>query len=176
MLKDSQPSVLFNEESVVTKPRKLIFLILIIAGLSSNSYSGDNNSHNHQMQHEGGHHQQHSNADTRISLNLPPQMKLHQLANMRAHVEAVRAIVGLVATSEFENASKIAHSQLGLTEEMEGMCNAFENEEFKRIGMAFHKSGDVLGDVLSTKDMNKSLIALRNTMNYCVECHATFRQ
>jgi hypothetical protein len=42
--------------------------------------------------------------------------------------------------------------------------------------MAFHKSGDELGDVLKTKDVNASLRALNKTMSYCVQCHATYRQ
>lgn len=33
-----------------------------------------------------------------------------------------------------------------------------------------------LGNALRTKDMSKSLQALHETMGYCVQCHATFRQ
>ena len=56
------------------------------------------------------------------------------------------------------------------------MCNMFDNDDFKNMGLAFHNSGDDLGDVLQTKDTAKSLRALRSTMNYCVQCHASFRQ
>jgi len=114
--------------------------------------------------------------DKRISLALSPEMKQHQLSNMRSHVEAVRSIVGLIAGSDFGKASEIAHSKLGLTEEMKQMCDMFDNEKFKALGMAFHKSGDELGDVLLKKDITQSLEALSKTMGYCVECHATFRQ
>jgi len=123
-------------------------------------------------------HMHHGDAvvDERISLGLTPKMKQHQLSNMRSHVEAVRSIVGLIAVSDFEQASKIAHSKLGLTEEMKNMCDMFDNEKFKTLGMAFHKSGDELGDVLLKKDVTQSLQMLSRTMEYCVECHATFRQ
>ena len=49
------------------------------------------------------------------------------------------------------------------------MC---ENEAFRNLGLAFHKSGDAL----QTKDATESLQALHITMGYCVQCHATFRQ
>jgi hypothetical protein len=114
--------------------------------------------------------------DTRISLDLSPEMKQHQLSNMREHVDAIKSIVGLMAENNFEGASKIAHAKLGLTPEMQAMCNMFNNERFNKLGLAFHKSGDDLGDVLLNRDVNASLRALNKTMQFCVECHATFRQ
>jgi cytochrome c556 len=117
-----------------------------------------------------------SSADGRISLNLPPMMKKHQLANMRAHLDAVRKIVSAIGEDDFEGASKIAGQQLGSNEKMMKMCNSFENEAFKGMGLAFHKSGDELAKTLKTGDLKESLRALNNTMNYCVSCHATFRQ
>jgi hypothetical protein len=103
-------------------------------------------------------------------------MKQHQLANMRSHVEAVQSIVGLLAEEDFDKASQIARSKLGLTEEMQTMCNMFENEEFRNLGLAFHESGDALADALQSRDAKQSLLALHTTMGYCVQCHAKFRQ
>lgn len=114
--------------------------------------------------------------DTRISLNLSDRMKQHQLADMRAHLEAIDSIVGLMAENKFAEASKMAHEKLGLTPEMQRMCNMLGNEKATAMGIAFHKSGDELGDALETRDVSRSLSALHNTMQYCVECHATFRQ
>lgn len=121
--------------------------------------------------HHGG-----AMSDERISLGLPPPMKQHQMSNMRSHLEAVRSIVALIAANNFEKASRIAHTQLGLTEEMKKMCEMFDNKKFQELGLAFHKSGDELGDVLLKKNAAKSLEALSRTMGYCVECHALFRQ
>ena len=118
----------------------------------------------------------HNMNDNRISLGLSPKMKHYQLSNMRAHLAALQKIIGLLAEEKFEKASKIAHSQLGLTEEMKQMCDMFENEDFKKLGLAFHNSGDELSDALQTKDMQKSLQALSKTMGYCVQCHGKFRQ
>ena len=127
------------------------------------------------MQHETLHHDM-SMMDMRTSLKLSAEMKQHQLSNMREHVEAIKSIVGLMSEGKFDDASKIAHTKLGLTPEMQAMCDKFKNEKFKALGLAFHKSGDDLGDVLQTKDVNASLRALNTTMQYCVECHSTYRQ
>ncbi len=150
----------------------MLICVLCFIGLTVNSYS-ENTPHNgsHGMRHEMP-----SVKDERISLGLSPAMKQHQLANMRNHVEAVQSIIGLLSEGAFDKASHIAYSKLGLTEEMKKMCNSFENENFKNLGLAFHKSGDALGDTLKTKDITKSLGALHTTMTYCVQCHATFRQ
>lgn len=124
----------------------------------------------------GGHHHDMSMMDTRTSLELSPQMKQHQLSNMRDHVDAIKSIVGLIAERKFEEASNIAHTKLGLTPEMQSMCNVFNNEKFRALGFSFHNSGDELGDALQTKDVDASLRALNKTMEYCVTCHATYRQ
>jgi hypothetical protein len=118
----------------------------------------------------------HSMNDGRISLGLSPEMKQHQLSNMRSHLEAVQAIIGLIAQEEFDQASEIAHSALGLTEDMKKMCNMFNNENFRDLGLAFHASGDALGDALQTQNSDAALRALQATLGYCVQCHATFRQ
>lgn len=121
-------------------------------------------------------HKAHNMNDKRISLGLSPKMKHHQLINMRAHLAAIQTIIGLLSDEEFEKAAKVAHTKLGLTGEMKQMCDMFENEDFKKIGYAFHSSADELGDALQTKDMKKSLQALHKTTGYCVQCHDKFRQ
>lgn len=147
--------------------------IMLFAGITFNSIAGEkDNPTGHGMFH----HKMQPTNDKRISLGLSPAMKQHQLSNMRSHVEAVQSIVGLLAEGSFDKASHIAHNKLGLTEEMEKMCNMFENEAFRSLGLAFHKSGDALGDALQTKDIAESLRALNTTMGFCVQCHATFRQ
>jgi hypothetical protein len=146
----------------------LLLGILLFAGLAFNSFAEEEGSKTEHMMHSAN--------DDRISLGLSPAMKQHQLSNMRSHVKAVQSIVGLISEGSFDKASQIAYSKLGLTEEMKKMCNSFENEAFKNLGLAFHKSGDDLGEALQAKDMTKSLRALHSTMGYCVQCHATFRQ
>ncbi|MDH4284981.1 MAG: cytochrome C [Gallionellaceae bacterium] len=118
----------------------------------------------------------HNMADRRISLGLSPEMKQHQLVNMRAHLAAVQKITGFLAEKKYDKAANIARTQLGLTEEMKQMCDMFENAEFKALGMAFHNSGDELADVLKTKNPRKIFKALNKTLGYCVQCHEKFQQ
>ena len=118
----------------------------------------------------------HNMSDKRVSLGLSRGMNQHLLSNMRAHLEATQSIIGLLSEGKFEKASEVAHSKLGLTEEMKQMYDMFENEEFKKLGLAFHKSGDDLGNALQTKNMKAALRALNKTMQHCVKCHATFSQ
>ena len=149
--------------------KNLVTAILVSIGLVGVSLAQADE----EMMH---HHHDMSMMDMRIPLGVTGEMKQHQLANMREHVESIKAIVGLMAESKFDEASKIAHDKLGLTPEMQGMCGMFNNADFEKLGIAFHKSGDELGDVLKSKDINASLRALSKTMQYCVECHSNFRQ
>jgi len=114
--------------------------------------------------------------DSRTSLNLPAPMRFQQKQMMREHLQAVNDIIALIAERKFDAASDIAHSKLGLTPEMKKMCNMFANDNFRQTGLTFHKHADELGDVLKTKNLNKSLRALNTVMDSCIKCHATFRQ
>lgn len=118
----------------------------------------------------------HSINDDRTVLNMSPEMKKYQLSNMRSNMEALLSIVGFLAKGEFDQSAQVAHSKLGMTDEMKKMSGMFGNENFRGLALAFHESGDELGNVLQTKDMSKSLEALQVTLGYCVQCHATFRQ
>jgi len=149
--------------------------ITLTLGASLNAFAEDQD-HQMMMGNMGHHQMMQSVNDPRTSLGLSPQMKQHQLSNMRAHLEALQSIIGYLAEDEFDKAAETAHSKLGLTPEMQKMCNMFENDQFQALGLAFHQSGDALGDALKSKDKKKSLLALKTTINYCVQCHATYRQ
>ena len=129
-----------------------------------------------EQMHMGNHQHNMDMMDMRTSLGVTGPMRQHQLSNMRGHVDAIKTIVGLMSENKFDEASTVAHTRLGLTPDMQAMCGMFNNQDFEKRGLAFHKSGDELGDALKTKDVNASLRALNKTMQYCVECHATYRQ
>lgn len=118
----------------------------------------------------------HNMFDNRISLGLSSKVKHRLLVNMRTQFKATQAIIGLLAREKFESAAQVAHSRFGLTDEMRQIYDLSKNEDFKNLGMAFHKSAANLETALQTKDMKKSLQALRDTMGYCVQCHSKFRQ
>ncbi len=142
--------------------RKLLLLTLLLVPISVNAA-------------EGFMGKAHNMKDRRTFLNLSPEMRHHQLTNMRAHLAAIQKITGLIAERKYDKAAQIAHSQLGLTDEVGGMYAQFENEEFKAIGILFHSSGDKLGDALKTRNSRKVLKALGKTLGYCVQCHEKFQ-
>ncbi len=114
--------------------------------------------------------------DNRVSLNLSPKKARHQLMNMRNHLEAVQSIIFYLSKNNFDSASAVASSKLGLSKEMKIMCSSFGNEDFEKLGFKFHKSADRMSEVIKTKDKDKSLAALSVTLNYCVACHSAFKQ
>lgn len=114
--------------------------------------------------------------DKRMSLKLNAMQKNHQLMNMRDHLEAVQSIITLLASDKYDEASKIAYTKLGSTTKMKLMCASFGNKNFENLGLSFHKSADKMSEIFKKRNKEESLKALSNTMNYCVQCHATYRQ
>jgi hypothetical protein len=114
--------------------------------------------------------------DNRISLGLNPKQKRHQLKNMRSHLKAIQSIIDLIADDDYDEASEVAYEKLGSTTEMKLMCASFGNEQFENLGLEFHKSADEMSEIIKGKDQKQSLKAVSHTMDYCIQCHETFRQ
>lgn len=114
--------------------------------------------------------------DSRISLGLNPKQKRHQLKNMRSHLKAIQSIIDLIAEDDYDEASDVAYEKLGSTTEMKLMCASFGNEQFENLGLEFHKSADEMSEIIKGKDQKQSLKAVSHTMDYCIQCHETFRQ
>ena len=114
--------------------------------------------------------------DGRISLHLNPMQKQHQLENMRSNLEAIQNILWLIAEDKYDQAAALAEKDLGSSTEMRLMCASFGNKHFEEMGNNFHKSADEMSEIFKRKNKKESLEAISITMNYCVQCHATFRQ
>ena len=159
---------------------KLIFGVLIISTAffsCADNKSTNENALQEQQQTSGPMEEMmQMDDDDRISLNLNDRQKQHQLKNMRSHLVAVQTIIELLAKDDYDLASKVAYTELGSTTEMKLMCASFGNEQFENMGLAFHASADKMSEIIKTKDKKASLEALSITMNYCVQCHANFRQ
>ena len=122
-------------------------------------------------------HSQHSSViDDRISLNLTPAMKQHQLQNMRAHLKTIQTIIAQLGQKDFTGASQTAHQKLGLSEAMRAMCDRFDNDGFKTLAINFHTSADEMAVLFKKENLAESLAAVSNTMHYCVSCHKQYRQ
>jgi hypothetical protein len=149
--------------------KKVLLLILFSIFISCNKKVEDNKvieNPNKEMQVD----------DARVSLKLNPMQKQHQLMNMRSHLEAVQKIITLLSDDKYNEASEIAYDKLGSTTQMKLMCSSFGNKEFQQLGLKFHESADKMSEVIKSKNKQNSLMALSNTMNYCVKCHATYKQ
>ena len=114
--------------------------------------------------------------DKRISLKLNAMQKNHQKKIMRDHLDAVQNIVSLLASDKYDEASKLAYNRLGSTTKMKLMCASFGDKNFENLGIEFHKSADKMSEIIKKRNKDASLNALSNTMHYCVQCHATYRQ
>lgn len=66
------------------------------------------------MQHEQ-YAMQHAPTDTRPLVELPEQMRLHMLSNMRDHLLALQQIQDALANERFDEAAQIAEERLGMT-------------------------------------------------------------
>jgi hypothetical protein len=155
------------------KNSQYIFLLFsLLSILSCNNNSKNENAETPTPKIE----QQMAMDDGRTSLDLNPMQKNHQLSNMRSHLEAVQQITVLLSTEKYDEASQIAYTKLGSTTEMRLMCASFGNKDFENLGLEFHKSADLMSEVFKKQDKNESLQALSNTLNYCVQCHKTYKQ
>ena len=83
----------------------------------------------------------HNLFDTRTSLGLSSKIKHRQLVNMRAQLMATQAIIGLLAEENFDKATKIVQTNMGLGDEMKQIYEQANNEDFKQLGLAFHNRG-----------------------------------
>jgi len=117
----------------------------------------------------------HNIRDLRTSLDLSPRIKHRLLSNMQAQMAATQTIIGLIAEARYEKAAKIARGRFEMNEVLNQIYDASKNEDFNNMGKSFRASAAELANTLQTKDLKKSLLALRKTMSYCVQCHSKFR-
>jgi hypothetical protein len=114
--------------------------------------------------------------DNRTSLGLTPRMQHRLLSNMRMQMAATQAIIGQLADGRFDRAAKTARTKLGMSEDLKQIYDASGNEDLKKLGLDANASAEELANTLQTKDLKRSLQALRDTTSYCVQCHKRFRQ
>jgi len=146
-----------------------MILMLIIMTFSMHVIAGDENQGISDLT-------AHEMFDNRTSLNLPPRMNHRLLANMRGQLTAIQSIIGHLASDRFERASRVARTKLGMTKGLKKIYAYSDNDEFNKHGKAANNSANELADILKTKDLKKSLQALRKTMGNCVQCHKLFSQ
>lgn len=125
--------------------------------------------------HHGAMAQHHLDNRTPLRLSLP--MANHQKQNMRAHLEAVQAIVAGLAAKDFP-AIEAAAASMGYSREMAGHCQRMGAGApgFAERAIAFHKTADEISAAARRKDTDGVLTSLSLTLAQCTGCHANYKQ
>jgi hypothetical protein len=136
-------------------------------------------------QHHGHHGQKGhggSTTDTRVLVNMPPDLVEHTLANMRDHLLALQQISEALAQGKNDKAAVTAEQKLGLTSlRLHGAHEVakYMPEGMQQAGTAMHRAASRFAieaqnsDV--TGDLKPALAVLSEVMNACVACHAGYR-
>lgn len=136
--------------------------------------------------------------DGRELVFFPPEMRMHQMREMRDHMATLNAIVSDLAAADYEGAANLAADRLGLESpsaagclpqqpdappppkgSMEEMMDLYMPAQMKAFGLAMHTSASDLAAVAraaaATGDTAAVLHALSLITQQCVACHAAYR-
>jgi hypothetical protein len=120
--------------------------------------------------------------DGRTSVQMPEMMIEHMMGNMRDHLLALEEITRYLASQEYEKASEVAESRLGMSSlELHGASHMakFMPEKMGIIGTNMHRAASRFA--LAAKDaeldggLNKAFSALSEVMQQCVACHSAYK-
>lgn len=137
--------------------------------------------HGMHQQHQQ-HAMQHVPTDKRPLVQLPEQMRLHMLSNMRDHLMALQEIQEALSKERFDEAARVAEQRLGMTSlALHGAHDVapLMPEQMRRMGSSMHRAASQVamaaGDASATGDVKPALAALANVTAQCVACHEGFR-
>lgn len=137
--------------------------------------------HGMHQQHQQ-HAMQHVLTDKRPLVQLPEQMRLHMLSNMRDHLMALQEIQEALSKERFDEAARVAEQRLGMTSlALHGAHDVapLMPEQMRRMGSSMHRAASQVamaaGDASATGDVKPALAALANVTAQCVACHEGFR-
>ena len=120
--------------------------------------------------------------DNRVAVDFPALMKEHILTNMRDHLQTISLIQEAMGKGQYDKAAQLAEDRLGMnTLKLHG---AYENSKFMPKGMqeagtAMHRNASKFAievqNTAATGNIKPALIALGNTTQACVACHAGYK-
>lgn len=123
-----------------------------------------------------------ADADARILVRFPEEMKTHTLSNMRDHLLALAEIQEALARNAFEAAAGVAEKRLGMTSlTAHGAHDTakYMPKGMQDIGTAMHRGASQFAieaqNSAATGDLKPSLMALSRATQACVACHAAYR-
>ena len=121
-------------------------------------------------------------ADSRQLVDFPEPMRIHTIANMRDHLLALQEIDEALAKGEFDKASNIAETRLGMSSlEAHGAAHIapYMPKGMQEIGTNMHQAASRFAveaqNASVGNDVRPALAALAGVMRQCVACHAAYR-
>jgi hypothetical protein len=130
----------------------------------------------------GGQHEHAAVDDSRAEVAFPTPLKEHTLGNMRDHLLTLQRIQDALARGDFDAASHLAESRLGLSSlEAHGAHDVakFMPQGMQEVGTAMHRSASRFAieatNAGATGDMRNAIAALSVVTSQCVACHAAYR-
>lgn len=121
-------------------------------------------------------------ADSRQLVEFPEPMRIHTISNMRDHLLSLQEIDEALAKSEFDKASSIAETRLGMSSlEAHGAAHIapYMPKAMQEIGTRMHRAASRFAveaqNASVSSDVRPALAALGGVMRQCVACHAAYR-
>ena len=117
--------------------------------------------------------------ETRIAIDLPPDVKVKFLEHMRTHLTSLNDVIQLMSEGRVREAGTVANEMaIG-----KGMgFGRFMPPEFREMGFEFHRAADDFANVTAGLSEPPDAAAWSKTMNglaqitmRCNACHAAFR-
>jgi hypothetical protein len=161
-------------------------IALALALIGPSVFAGDEPMQHPHMQHDPAHMGMAPatapEGDTRQLVRFPEPLRTHELQNMRDHLLTLGRIQDALAKGQFDDASDLAESRLGMTSlPLHGAHEVapFMPQGMQEAGTAMHHSASQLAiaikDASVTGDLKPTLAALANLNQACVACHASYR-
>lgn len=121
-------------------------------------------------------------ADIRQAVEFPPQLREHELANMRDHLLTLARIQAALASNALDEASTLAERRLGMSSfELHGAHEVakYMPKGMQEIGTQMHRAASRFAleaaSAGATGDIRPALAALAKVTQQCVACHAAYR-
>lgn len=154
--------------------------------------------HDHMTMHEM--HAAGMSADNRQLVDFPPQMREHNLANMRNHLQALSDILAAMSARRYAEAGRIAETRLGMDSPAAAGCKdntspdgaqmsmapSMEHqmamampEAMRKLGLDMHMAASTFAvearKAGKTGDAQPALAALSRVTQRCTACHANYK-
>jgi hypothetical protein len=153
--------------------------VAVVLTTQAEPENGHEHNHDMHMQHQSGGA---AMSDSRTLVHFPDNLRIHTLANMRDHLQALGEIQTALANGAFDKAGEIAERRLGMTSlKLHGAHEVapYMPKAMQDMGTAMHHAASRFAIAASNAavsgDVKPALAALSEVTQSCVACHSKFR-